>query len=358
MLRRELDFRRKQFYEVVINVFGTLATVALAFWLRSVWALALAQLYYGLAEMIGSYIVHPFRPRFRIYWAEARDLFHFGKHLFMGGLLHFFRGSLASLLLGKLLGTEALGYYTLAQSLVVTPVAVVGPIFGAVLYSAYSRLQDRLVVLRRAFLRSLGFGCLVISPILVGIAVTAGPLVHYLYGPRYAPVAPVSMLFCLVHLFLFLERPAGQVLTARGKPGLRNLGRLLHPVIFLPLLFPLALQYGTIGVVAALGAAAAGETLVLMWLVCDEIELSPVEPLLVVARPVLAALFMGVCVWALGNLVEHSPALSLVVMVPSGVLLYALWTGAVNRPGLMDGLRALTQAGEPGAGASMATEGG
>jgi len=346
MLRREMNFRRKQFYEVIINLVGTGVTVALAFWLRSVWALALAQLYYGFAELVGSYIVHPFRPRFRIYWAEARDLFHFGKHLFLGGLLTFFRGSLASLMLGKLLGTEALGYYSLAQSLVLSPVAVVAPIFTAVLYPAYSRLQDRLVTLRRAFLRSLGFGCLVLSPVLVGIAVTARPLVYFVYGPRYAPVAPVSVLFCLVQFFVFVARPASQLLTARGKPGLTNLGKLLHPAIFLPFLFPLAYQYGTLGVVGALGAAAAGEMLLLMWLVCREIGLPASAPVLAAGRPALASVLMGLCVWGLGTTVSHSAALSLVVMVPAGVLLYGLWSAVINRPGWADAFRAVATVGE------------
>jgi O-antigen/teichoic acid export membrane protein len=295
--------------------------------------------------MVGSYILHPFRPRLRIYWTETRALFSFSKHVFLGGILMFLRGSLASLLLGKLLGTSALGYYSLAQSLVSRPVVVISAVFGNVLYPAFSRLQDRVQVLRRAFVRALGVGCLALGPVLVGTAVTAYPMVRVFYGKGWEPVAPISMLYCLVQFILFLQRPAGIVLAARGKPGLTNIGKVLYPFIFVPLVIPLAFHYQTLGVVAALGAAAAGELAVLMLLACRDMSVSLLDVGRGIAGPTLASILMGAGVWSVGSVLTLPAVPTLAILVPLGVVLYALASVVVNRNGWADALRAVGSAG-------------
>jgi O-antigen/teichoic acid export membrane protein len=330
MLLREMRYRRRQLYEVCLNAVGIAVTLTLAFWLRSVWALVYAELYYGFGEMVGSYIVYPFRPRFRIYWREAGQLFSFGKHLFVAGILGFLHGSLDSALLGKLLGTEALGYYSLAGSLVATPVAIVGSAFG-VLFPAFSRIQADLEALRRAVLRSLGIAVLAVAPMLVGIAVTATPLVEVLYSVRYLPAVPLAIAFCAVRLLAVLEWPLGSLLNARGKPYLNNVATLVHLAAFVPLLFVLAPAHGALGVLAALGLATLGECAYRYWTGARELQ-TGIGPLVeAVARPLGAAALMGGGVWALKLMLEGPAPTLLTVLVPCGVLLYVLACALVNR---------------------------
>ncbi len=346
MLRRELQFRRKQIYEICINISAAVLTIGLAFWLRSVWALAWGQVLYGAGELVGSYIAHPFRPRFRFYLDEARDLFRFGKHLFVGGILRFLRRSLASLLLGKLLGMEVLGYYTLARSLVITPVSLVVPVFGKVLYPAFSRMQKRLDVLRRAVVRAVGLGSLAICPMLVGIAATARPLVSLLYGQGYAPVATIAGAFCIVQFLQFVSLPAGALLQARGKPYWNNVATLLRLVVFVPSLFVLTPRYQAVGVVWALVVASAVEAVILLALVHREVVLPLARLADAVARPVLSSLLMGAAVWELSHVLRLPPTIALCVLVTTGIALYVFMSALLNKPGWKDAVRSVLQAAE------------
>ena len=342
MLRREMAFRRKQIYETCLNLAAVAVTLALAVWLRSVWALVWGQVFYGLGEMIGSYVIHPFRPRFRIYRAEALALFQFGKHLFVGGVLGFLRGSLASLLVGKVLGIDALGYFSLARSLVVLPVAFLTPAFG-VLFPAFARLQSRPDVLRRAFVRALRLGCLAICPVLVGIGVTAGPLVALVYGGRWAPVAPIAVAFCFVTLLSFCRSPVNTLLLAIGKPALNNLGSAISLVVLTALTFPLARAYGAIGVVAAVGIAAATDLAIRGYYAMQKLGLSLPAVVAAIGRPLAVSLLMGACVWVLGRQLSASALVSLATMVPAGAALYFLLSLAANRPGLREAREAIAK---------------
>lgn len=330
MLSREMQFRRKQIYELILNISAVAFTLAMAFWLRTVWALAWAQVYYGVGEFIGSYIVHPFRPHFRFYVSEARQLFRFGKHILVGGILGFLRRSLASLLLGKLLGTEALGYFSLAHSLVLTPVAVITPIFGQVLYPAFSRLQEKTEVLRRAFVRAMGLGFLLLSPVLVGIAVTAAPLVLVLYGERYAPVAPLVAVLCAAQLFMFWQIPGQSLLRARDRQVLNNIAEVLYLAVLVGTMFPLTARYKVIGVVLAMIIATVAQAAFLSLLVRSEIDLSLRQLVSAVSRPVAASGLMGLCVWTFPHLFPLSAFVSLIVMVLSGIVLYLVLSAILN----------------------------
>lgn len=343
MLSRDMRFRRRQIYELCLSAGGIAVTLPLAFWLRSVWALAWAEVYYGLGEMVGSYIVHPFRPRFRLYRREARSLISFGKHFFVAGVLGFLRGSLDSLLLGKLLGTEALGYYSLAGSLVRTPVGILTSAFRAVLYPAFSRLQTDLLALRRALLRSLGFAAFLISPMLVGIAVTAEPLVGVLYGDRYLPAVPLVVGFCAVRMLGFLGGLMGSLLIARGKPWLNNCGTVLQIAVLVPLLFMLAPAYGGLGALAALGLAVSVGWVLKYWMITRELRMRMGGLAGAVARPMGASLLMGGGVWLLGRELRFSAVAALAALVPAGVALYLLLSVLANRRGLREARQALGQ---------------
>lgn len=333
-LHRDMRFRRQQTYEAILKTTATLGTVALAFWLRSVWALAWAQVYFGAAELVGSYIVHPFRPRFRFHWREARELFAYGKHFFVGGILNFLRTSLDSILLGKLLGMEALGFYTLAHSLVVMPTGLLSAAFGRVLFPAFSRLQAKKAALRRAFVRSLGMVAFGLAPMLAGIAATAVPLVRVLYGEPYAPVAPIAVAFCAIKFVRFIEGPMGSLLDSVGKPQLSNLAHVAQLSVFVPLLYALAGRHGVIGVMLALSGATLVECLVRGGFAIREAGVSLGELAVAVGRPMAMALAMGAGVWALGTLLPPVAPLMLAVMVPAGALLYFGLMMLLNRQGV------------------------
>lgn len=336
MLQRDLRFRRKETYEFLLGLGGAAGTVALAFWLRSVWALAWAQVYYAVGDLVGSYIVHPYRPRFRFHWREARELFGFGKHFFVAGVLGFLRGSLDKLLLGTMLGAEALGYYTLAHSLVVMPTGLMSQVFGSVMFPAFSRLQADIATLRRAFLRTLNLVAFIQSPMLAGIAATAVPLVRVLYGERYAPVAPIAVAFCAILFIGFIEGPMSSLLLARGKPYLNNLCTVAHLAVFVPLLYLLARPHGVMGVMIALGTAITTECLVRGWFALRESHVSFPKLVQAVTRPVAPALLMGVAVWMLSRALPGAGAPELLVLVAAGAAVHAGLTWALNRPGLAD----------------------
>ncbi|GAH27947.1 unnamed protein product, partial [marine sediment metagenome] len=181
LLRKELDFRRHELYEIICNAGGIALTIAAAWWLRSVWALAIGQVAFALFRLVGSYIVHPFRPRPSINWQAARSLISFGKHILSAGVVIFLKTQLDDAILGRMKGTEALGFYTLAYALSNMPATLITHAISGVTFSVYSKIQDQPKRLGQAFLKTLRVNAALSIPAAAGLAVLAPEIVNVVY---------------------------------------------------------------------------------------------------------------------------------------------------------------------------------
>ena len=79
--RKELDFRAITFLQQATALLGTIVTIGLAFWFKSVWALVVGQISTTLFNAILSYYFVPGRPRCEFDWKIAKELMSYGKFI-------------------------------------------------------------------------------------------------------------------------------------------------------------------------------------------------------------------------------------------------------------------------------------
>ncbi|HET9448418.1 MAG TPA: oligosaccharide flippase family protein, partial [Steroidobacteraceae bacterium] len=77
--RKEMNFRKEFVYLASKRVGGLIATVSLALWLRSYWALVFGNLIGRVIGVVLSFALHPYRPRLSL--QAVGDFFHFSKWL-------------------------------------------------------------------------------------------------------------------------------------------------------------------------------------------------------------------------------------------------------------------------------------
>ena len=109
-------------------------------------------------------------------FAHGKKVFHFT----INNILKFLSENLDFLLIGKILGDKALGFYSTAFNmlnyLLVTPRMT----FNKVLFSTYSKMKDDLSELRNAFLKSGKYICMLFIPIFAGFGAISEVLIVFL----------------------------------------------------------------------------------------------------------------------------------------------------------------------------------
>lgn len=322
LLRKELDFRRHELFEVTITVVSMVVTVVAAFILRSVWALAIGQVAFACARLAGSYVVHPYRPRVAFHWSRAVSLIRFGKHLLALSIVVFLKTQLDGAILGKMLGMEALGFYALAYALSNLPATWLITTTSGVTFSAYSKLQDDRRRLGRAFLRVLSINSVISVPAAAGLFVLAPEIVNVVYGAKYAPMIPAFRVLCFFGLLRSLAMMASPVFKGIGKPYLVTYVMAGNVVVMLGLIYPLTKAMGITGTAWATLIPYLAHVPVCFAIVCSTVGLEVFTVFRTLWAPTLASVLMVVTLQMLKGMAPQPSVIALGVLIAVGIAVY------------------------------------
>jgi lipopolysaccharide exporter len=246
-LQKELDFKRLTYMDLTGAFLSFVVSVTLSFWLRSVWALAYAQVATAAIHLILSFVMVPGCLRVRLDLTIARELYRYGRFITGLGIVVFISRELDNAVIGKLLGPELLGYYVAAYSLANLPSTYVSKIVAKVLFPMFSKLQDDLASLRVEYERGIRLVTAFVVPVSITMGVLAPEIVHGFYGPRWAAVTAPLQVLVVFGCFRALWMLNGYLYNAIGKPHIDFYTNLLRLVLMTALLFPLTFRHGIVG---------------------------------------------------------------------------------------------------------------
>jgi O-antigen/teichoic acid export membrane protein len=148
----------------------------------------------------------------------ARDLGSFAGKVFGGRMVDALSSNVDFLLIGRLLGSSALGFYSMAWDLLRFVPDRVFRIAGRVTFPAFCLLRDEPDQLARAYLNFCGYLSRLVLPIVLCAAIAAPELLRTIYGPKWVPAAlPMQLLACGL-LLVGLRLAIGSVYYAKNHP--------------------------------------------------------------------------------------------------------------------------------------------
>ncbi len=245
---KDLDFR-KQF---LFRFSGTLAdfivcmTAVLIF--QNVWALVFGLIAKDLTLLVLSYVIHPYRPKLNFDLRKVRDLSNYGRWILVSSALVFILIQGDDILVGRILGVAALGFYQMAYGFSNTPSTEISQMFSQVAFPVYSKLQDDLVQLKHLFLRTLKLTSF-FSFLLIGFLVALAPdFTLFFLGDSWSPIIPLIQILAWWGLIRGLGEAAAALFMAVGKPRIYSRLQFVQVILLLVLFFPLISYYGLVGV--------------------------------------------------------------------------------------------------------------
>jgi O-antigen/teichoic acid export membrane protein len=258
LMQRELRFG----YLVVVDVTsvsaGTIVTVATVLGgqgiLAVVWGQLVTACVRALLLLAGG--ARDFLPSLRFRRADLSAYISFGLYQLGERVLGYFTWNADKILIGRLLGTQALGYYEIAYQLVIRPVSVLNPVVTRVAFPIFARIQNDNARLRQGYLEVIRVLAFVGMPLYLGMSAAAEPLVRALFGPGWEPAAAVLQVLALLGLFYTLGNPLGSLLLAKGRA---DVGFWLHVAALIVYVFAVFIgaSWGISGVAVALVISSA-----------------------------------------------------------------------------------------------------
>lgn len=326
-LRRELDFRRRAGPELAKGLVKGTVAISLAAFGAGAWSLVWAQMASAIIGSLMYWRALPWRPRRRWDGSIARSLLGFGSQITLVGLLGTVLRNVDYILVGRWLGTRALGLYTLAFRLPQLVVEGVATIVGQVVFPAFSRLQDDPARMRAALARVLTMTSLLIAPLGIGIALVADPFVRVFYGERWAPAITTMQLLAVYMVVQSASRNVGDLYKAIGRPGILTTLAVAKLTFTVPALI-VAVPHGIVAVAATQVGAALVATGIDLAVASRRVGLRARDVVAVFAPAARATTVMAVAgIGCSVLLTDQRPAITLAAVVIAGVVSYcgALW---------------------------------
>lgn len=196
LLIREMDFRAHTIASVVAGLLSGIVGISMAVAGFGVWSLAAQQISASAFSTLCFWVLRPWRPALTFSFGSLRTMFAFGSRLLFSGLLNQVFENIHSLVIGKLFSAADLGLFTRAKALQELPAQTVSEVVGKVTFPVFSKSQGDLERLKKGAKKALSAVAFVNFPLLVGISVSARPLVIVLLGEKWAGSIPYLQLLC------------------------------------------------------------------------------------------------------------------------------------------------------------------
>jgi O-antigen/teichoic acid export membrane protein len=218
-LNRATQFERIAAVSTLATLGAGILTCSLAASGFQAWSLILGQVSHGLFTCIGAQLAFPFRPRGKPEFALIRDDAKFGIKAASASILYNFYRNADYYLIGRILGTRALGVYRVAFDLAMTPTVAVLTVVNRSALPVYARLSDDLPALRRAFLWTLKSLGILLAPVTAILFFAPEDLLRWVNKGEWLDAAPMvrwlaaaafvrSLAQTFPYLFHALKRPA------------------------------------------------------------------------------------------------------------------------------------------------------
>jgi PST family polysaccharide transporter len=339
-MQRDLQFDRVFIPDAGRSLLKGAVSVALAVAGMGAWSLILGQLAGVVAAVVLSWVMFPWRPRLTIDGPLAKKLISYGLPLFGVSVMWVLAVNLDYVIIGRRLGSEALGIYTLAYRL--PELLVVSLMIGVnrVVFPAFSTLQGSRDGLRRGFLMATHYMVLVTFPLSLGLAIVADPIVRVTLGSEWLDAIPVLRVLAIFVLVASMMDADGDVYKAIGRPGLLFKLNLFHIVLLVPALL-LGVQHGLVGVALA-HLAATSITRVVRTIVISRFLEIPISTIAVQWRTailgsVVLAVMAGAAMYVTAG---ASSVVQLIAAVLAGAVGYLAVLAAVEGRQISDLIRA------------------
>lgn len=338
VIRKKLAFGRTVIPDLLMAMSKGLISIVLALLGYGAWSLVWGQVGGLLVSSIAFWFVTPWRPSLHFDLGISRSLIRYGSKLVGVELISVLLLNIDYLLIGRYLGAESLGVYTLAFRLPDLLILQFARILGSVIFPIFTHMRDIPGNLARGFSQAIRYVSLVTIPLGLGLMLVARPLTLTIFSAKWEEAIPVIQAIALYTMFLSLVYNAGDAYKADGRPQVITWLSVVQLALLTPLLWWATTKIGSIVMVGWVQALVALLSVIINLAVASRLLGLPFLKIIDALRPAaLSGLIMAVVVYAALYLsVSLAAWLQLVISIGAGGIVYGAAMWVFNRRVVLD----------------------
>jgi len=319
---RNMMFKKLFFRSVGAVIPSGITGLVLALCGFGAWALVAQQFCNVFLAVTIMWFTVPWRPSFKFSFTRFKSLFSYGWKLLVSALLDAFYTNLRGLIVGRFFSPADLAYYNRGDTFPFLIINNINASIGSVLLPSLSSYQNDKIQLKKLMRRSIITSTFIISPMIIGLAAMAKPVVLLILGEKWLPCVPFMQAYCFMYLFYPIHTSNLSAIKAMGRSDIFLKLEVIKKIYGIGLLIggyfyfktPIGLAYGAMlgAVISSFVNASPNKNL---------LNYSYFEQIKDVLPSIIIACIMGVVVYIMGEL-DIPLYLSMVLQVLAGLTVY------------------------------------
>lgn len=247
-LIKGLQFKKLAFINIISTIIAGCVSISLAYFGYGVWALVFYSISKAGVSVPLFFKATKWFPRLKWSKGAFKMLFGFGVFTLGTSIANVFSQQADYLLVGKLVGSAALGYYTFAFLLTNMLRNQIVGIINKVMYPIYVQLQDEPKRLIKLYLKILSTNAMIIYPIVTGLFLFSESIIPLMFGEKWNESIIIIKILCVSVVIQMTINSNQALFRSYGKVKLEfglQISKTL--LFFIPLLFVGTYYYGLEG---------------------------------------------------------------------------------------------------------------
>lgn len=219
ILQKQMKFRVIAIRSIMSSLLSLLLAWLLAYWGFGIYSLILSTLFYSGFNNVWNFILgqKEYKIQFHVLYSEVKPFLSIGLYKTGAQILDYFSGKLDIIIIGRFLGTDVLGIYSLSKELVLKIAALVNIIVIKVALPYFVTIQDDIKLLQIRYCEMVRLFAFLNFPICSILFVFSNYIVVILYGSDYIYAGKLISLLAFYVLINGVSSSEGILVAAMGK---------------------------------------------------------------------------------------------------------------------------------------------
>ena len=220
ILTIKIDFKSIAKINLLAITLSGIVGVVSAYKGFGIWSLAFQIICRSIFTIILMWLRIKWKPQLVFSVKSLKTMFGFGSKYVLSALLSMVVNNISAIFIAKLISAKELGYYTRGTQFADVVYGTFSSVLDSVLLPGLSTIQnekEKLVGMTRFIIKSTA---LISTPVLIGLATMASPLIGVLLTDKWLPAVPIMQIICIARLITIIAGININLLYVLGRTDL------------------------------------------------------------------------------------------------------------------------------------------
>ncbi len=220
LLWRRMDFRALEIRAMLSTLAAAAVGIGAAAAGLGTWSLILQANALSVTSMVAVWLLSPWKPRFVFSRQSLGRIAGFSSNVLFARFLDYGDRNADNLLIGRFLGSTALGIYSIGYSVIIIPFSRLADPIRSLITPALAALQGDVDAMRALWLRGVRAVASIVFPLMAGVIVVCPDFVEVVLGSRWKPATSIIQILAWVGLIQTVSFLTGAIYQSCNRSGL------------------------------------------------------------------------------------------------------------------------------------------